>query len=575
MSERKPPASETVPGQAQTVGPSRADVAALVVLGLIVSLTFRGHFVKPHSDFYEFAETGRSLLAGELPASFKRAPLFPILTAAAGRGLSGLEWVEAPEQAAAEWINALLLPLNAVLAYLIGLRWFGRAARWAAVWLIFLPWGVYCTAHVIVEPLLICTVLLTLYAAQRGTRWAYVMAALASITRYDAAGAIVGLAVADLLRREGLGRTALRAALASLPLAIWLTLTAVTWHERSYDHYLAQMGERPWHFDLSWSLGAPLTCVFEPDRIRLPLVVQDVEPFLREGLRMALGLLALLGAAAAVRRRDRAAIAGLVIYAAYTLIHARFPFAETRFGYPLAPLLLLAAGLGVRAVWERTRSWTALTRLGRVLLALTAIFVVAALIGEFGSLPAVPGTGGSWSPSVTLRIVVGLAVVWAAPLLVDRRAAGRLVVLLARLVLARIQVRMAEPLLGTGRQRSNVVAAARWIRDHARPEQRVLSGSPGILRLYCRADPPDRFLGFKDIEAEAWPDILDECRRRGVTYIIWHDQLYDEHGGYYDKKWRLDRFAGLAEPDAVEGVTPERSFPRNPRLWILRVADAP
>jgi len=550
----------------------RPDVAALVVLGLIVSLTIRGHFVKPHTDFFQFRETGHALLHGHLPDSFKRAPLYPVLVAAAGSLLGLIYPFEVPDQLAAEWINTLLLPLNAVLMYLVGRRWFGPGARWFAAWLLLVPWGIYCTAHTIAEPLLICMILLTVYAAQRGSWVAYVAACLASLARYDASAAILGLAVADLLRGWRVRRVALSAALASLPLAIWLILTAATWHdpERSYDHYLVQIYEQP-RFDLLWSLGVPLEVLFNPDRIRLPGWLPDWERALRFGVRALLVALALIGVATRVWRKDRAVITVLATYVGYTFVHAVFFFHEPRFGYPLAPLLLLAAGIGIHALWTKLAKIRFYPELRAVLLAFAAVAVACVVIGEARALPLLPGAHTWWGTSLTLLAVGGLILLWAAPPALNVAGLARLVLLFAMIALAHLQFRVTVPLLGTGREMINMVQAARWVRDFTTPEQRVLAATPGLLRLYAGDEPRGRFVGFHQIEAETWPEILEECRDRQIAYIIWHDQLFEEHGGYYSGKWQLERFTPLSNPREVVGVEIEREFLRYPNLWILRV----
>jgi hypothetical protein len=570
------PESATAPKDTPAQVPvRRPDIAALVVLGLIVSLTVRGHFVKPHTDFFQFRETGQALLHGHLPASFKRAPLYPVLVAAAGSLLGLIHAFEVPDQLAAQWINALLLPLNAVLMYLVGRRWFGPGARWFAAWLLLVPWGTYCTAHTIAEPLLICMILLTVYAAQRGSWVAYVAACLASLARYDAAGAIIGLVVADLVRGRGVRRVALSAALAGLPLAIWLVLTAATWHDpgRSYDHYLLQIYEQP-RFDLLWSLGVPLEVLFNPDRIRLPGWLPDWEQALRFGVRALLVALALIGVAARVWRKDRAIITVLATYVCYTLVHAVFFYHQPRFGYPLAPLLLLAAGIGVHTLWTGFARIRFYAELRGVLLAFAAVAVACTVIGEAGALPAERGVHTAWGTSLTLLAVGGLILLWAAPLALNVAGLGRLVLLFAMIALAHLQFRVTVPLLGTGREMINMVQAARWVRDFTTPEQRVLAATPGLLRLYAGDEPRGRFLGFHQIEAETWPEILEECRRRGIVYIIWHDRLFEEHGGYYSGKWGLERFMALSEPREAGGVEIEREFAKYPNLWILRVLPA-
>src|SRR5262249_38617584 len=139
-------------------------------------------------------------------------------------------------------------------------------ASWPAWWFLSLPIGMSVTAFGLAEPLLITAILATLVARRAGSSWTYVFAGCASVTRYHAAGLIVGNLLADWLpirRPAGASspdfavradvpttithprRTALiRASLSSFPLAIWLVLTWATWATHSEGHYLHQIAER-------------------------------------------------------------------------------------------------------------------------------------------------------------------------------------------------------------------------------------------------------------------------------------------------------------------------------------------
>ena len=120
----------------------------------------------------------------------------------------------------------------------------------------------------------------------------------------------------------------------------------------------------------------------------------------------------------------------------------------------------------------------------------------------------------------------------------------------------------------------NQVEAARWVRDHLPEDARVLCRSPGLLKLYAGREPPSRFVAFTDIEADSWPDILDECRRKKIEYIIWHDQLLQRLGDYYARKYRTARFDILKDPAEAGGVIIERRYANYPNLVILRVETA-
>src|SRR5262245_33236239 len=206
----------------------------------------RGHFPIPYSDFMDFVDPGHDLWQGKLPYSLRRAPFYPLLVTALGQLVPG----EAPERAAAGWLNVLLLPANAILIYRIGFDWFGRASRWAALLFLFTPLSIFLSGHEIVEPLLTFLILCTV----RATQWRdatdpqsvsrvrqvlpYAVAALATITRYDTAGLIGGLMFADIVRGQGFASVALRGGLALLPLTAWLALTWMTWRKLGTDHYI-------------------------------------------------------------------------------------------------------------------------------------------------------------------------------------------------------------------------------------------------------------------------------------------------------------------------------------------------
>ena len=548
-------------------GAFRHDIIAIFALGLVVALTCRGHFVVPHADFHEFLDSGHALLSGELPPTMKRGPVYGVLVVALGRLLP----VELADRVAAEWLNVLLLPLNALLIYLIGRRWFGGAARWAAAWFVILPFSLYCTAHVFAEPLLTFFILLTVLAVQRGSGWGYAAAALATMTRYDAAGLIAGVLIADLLRKKPLRRALWQSALTATPLVLWLILTARTWSTRWQDHYISQIAERP-QFDLAWSLRAPLRAVFDVDPLRLPALLLSFGGIVRSGLAWALLVAAVVGLAVTLRRKGAAAVTGAVAYFCYVLVHAIFPFQMERFGYPLAPLVILAAGAGIHAVAARIAARSSVSRPVWLLVAgVVGVFVVGALVGEANVFRALTGVRNPWSVSLVFLVVVAMAVLWSAPMQVRGGRTSQTLILLTMALATSIQIRSSLERMGSGRNMPNRMHAALWIRDHAPPDARVLAPSPGLLRLYVAREPRDRFLTFQDIEAETWPEILAECRRRKITYIIWHDQLYQMHGEYYWEKRRLSRFDVLAKPQELEGVVVERWYANFPNLVIVRV----
>lgn len=546
----------------------RHDVLALAALGLVVGLACRGHFAMPHADFPSFLDAGHALLRGELPPTLTRAPVYPMLIAALGRLLP----IEAADLIVAEWLNALLLPLNAVLVYLIGRTWCGPSARWAAVWFLLLPMGLYCTAHVILEPLLITLVLLTVLVAPRGGAWPYVIAAVATMTRYDVAGLIVGLGVADLLGRRPWRQVVVNGVLAAAPLLIWLGLTAVTWTPGWKDHYLTQMAARP-AFDPGWAFAIVVRTCFEFATLRLPDWLAGTENLARVALLVVPVFAALCGAITRVSARDRGAVAAVFALAGYVVVHAFYAYRMDRYGYPMAPVLILFAGAGLSAAvaWLRQRGLP--PRIGQWLLILMGIALASALLGEAQAFATAAGGTGRLLGRLGLPALIALSAVWAAPLIVRRQRLGQIVLLVALALLLTLRIQAGAALLGTGQDMKNVVEAARWIRDHTLPTARVLCDNPGLLRLYAGRTPRNRFVSYEDVGGQTWPDVLAECRRAGIAYIIWHDRLSEMHAAYYAGRLGLARFDALADAEHAAGVRPERRFPNYPNVVIVRVLE--
>ncbi len=564
-------------------GTRSADTVALAALGLLLALPLRGHFAKPHGDFFELRECGVALLRGELPPTLKRGPVYPLLVAGGGAlcraaGVSD----PPPEQYFAGWLGVVLLPLNAVLLHRLAGRWCAAlaprgaaGARWWAAAFLLLPVGLYCTAHLLLEPLLVTLLLATLLAAGvQHPRAAYALAALATLTRFDVAGLIPGLALADLRAGRPARRVLLLSAAALLPLTAWLGLTAATWSTHADEHYLRQMARRP-TCDPVGAADVVLDAAFNPPRLRLPLWFALDEAHLRAVCRGLLALGALGGLAALLRRREHSATVAVVAAAAYLAVHAIFPFRFLRFGYPPAAVLLPAAAAGLAGGWHALgrRPATRAVRNGAgVLLTLGGLLVA---LGEYDAVVVPPADAG-WSRAALLGVALATIVLALARLANRPTRLAHAAVALGVVLLARVQLREADALLNGGYDTRPLVAAARWIAAHTGPDDGVVSDQPGLLRLYAPNAPRLRFLSYADVQADDWPGVVAELRARGVRYLLWHEHVAEEVAHELDARpWRLARFAPLASPEACPDVEIVWRSTPGPLTWVLRLRPAP
>lgn len=527
----------------------------IAIAGLLVACPLRGHFAKPHIDFFDFNDAADALLSSPLESSHKRGPVYPALLAIGGGIARACGVVDPPpRQFFAEWLNALLLPLNGVLVYLLARAWLpadhraAGVAQWTAAAYLILPLSLSMTAHLLVEPLLTTMLLLTILAANAKRRaLAYALASAAMLTRYDVAGLWLGLVVADILARRI--REALIGGIAAiLPLAIWLGLTAMRWSRELDQHYLHQIADRP-QFDLLWSLRVTLDACFAPSRVSLPAWIDLDESWIRFSVRSGLAVFACIGIWSLARMRDRSSHAALGGAIGYVLIHAVFPFQWDRFGYPMAPLLLASAGAGAVRLRQLCASDDnrllphPIVRHGLVATAL--LFTAALSIAMLQAIADVHVSGrAGWFRGLLLCLALPFGTFIAVSAL-QKRWALTIFGVLFLCWLVPLQLREGCAELGSGQEREGLVRAARWIAANTGPREVILTDQDGLLRLHAPR-LRDQIIAFWQIESDNWPEIVAECRRRGVSRIMWHSAINDDHAhGMYVGWWRVSRFAPL------------------------------
>ena len=154
-------------------------IAVLLLFGAYLSVLYFGHKVVPNSDFPDFVAVGKSLLAFDMPKSFKRAPILGILQVTLGKIVGG----QHPNLTGGWLLNAIILPLNLVLLYLIAGKILPKAASWFALIATVNPWTIAMLVDPIVETTLVFFILLTILLMLKRSGWCYVFAALTCMVR--------------------------------------------------------------------------------------------------------------------------------------------------------------------------------------------------------------------------------------------------------------------------------------------------------------------------------------------------------------------------------------------------------
>ncbi len=537
-----------------------APVLLLTALGLIWSLSFWQYTVFPDPDYYAFVTTGRQWLSLDLPTGMKRAPVFSIIA-----GLPSLIFSHPHAQlAATELYNALLLPTSMILFYLIGRGLLGGPAALVTALLAGIsPWMVRMSSLPIVEiTLVVLFAAAVLCVAQGRVGWAYVLAMLASITRWDMVGLIPAVALVDWARTRRFGRVLGKTILASLPFLLCMLLTGLELAgQKEGGHYLQVLAEERsfalWQ-DLNtywWEMTAWINAPPSWKMAGRSHVIHAAEPILLLLTAPALGLTFLWGSWQGWRQRRWEILAILVTGVLYSLIHAVYPYRMDRYCVPVSWAGLIIAVYGARQVLALLEDrWSAWRRVKSILLvSTTPLFLVWAL-GIAITLQAGldlnkvnPALGAivCWSEIMTLAGYLGYEWLRGA-----RRGLHWLAVP-AFLALAIVSSgTLIGKTMGNGKFQVNFKTLSLWFQEHAQPGDKMVTTMPHYMGIYT-GSPADAFVQTGSIAPETAPDLpsfIRACRQMGVTLIAWDSRLADTPEDRYYKLWALDRIQPLGQP---------------------------
>ena len=572
----------------------RGEWLVLAFLGLACVafwLTHYHYYFVPNADYFSFDRAAREIWSGRLPSSTKRMPLFPFLMGLVAKGIPA----EHPELHAALALNIAFSLGSIFLMYFIARRWLGWMAVLPAMLLAATDSFSRWCLQPIVEPSLGFFVLLTVFLFQRRSRWQYVAAFAASLTRYEAAALVPIVVLLNLIyvRRDGETRPRHQrlahlagGAAASAGVGLWAV------------YMVSQGGQRsPYKV---WEEKGPLgrlnpeillTILQDPFGIRL---YRSGEGMLWAPLVLLLGLIAVgvwasLGLPPWSQRRSRArrrvSLALLLFLAAYAGIHVSFGIDRARYAYPTDWIVLLYFSTGLltlaRAARRRAEAWwTCSTGYA----AGTFLILCAAAVFWDGArdIARTEAVRPSWVYLVFAGALVALPVLLAAFRLrrwpsVALPVAAALAAIMAYASTDHVGD-VANGSLKIRDMKSEYRAAGEWFVVHMKPGERAVMLNTEIARFYCDL-PPDSLLSLSSLNVAYQEDVerireqlVRAMRAEGIRYLVFTPRrwLYVEEkpsGGYYHefKTYLLEPFKGGATPHGFRRLAKIEMAPTSDR----------
>lgn len=530
-------------------------IGLLVVLGVLYSLTFFGHFVFPNSDFGAFFEVGRAWIHFELPYTMKRGPIYSIITATAGLLFNR------PDKYlfGAELYNAFLLPVLMLLIYLIGRKMIGTAAVWVALFCGITPWMVRQMSDPMAELTIVTLTAATILCARSHIRWAYLFAMLTSITRWDMAAIIPAVAIFDILQNRKWFKTILLSAAAMVPFGICMLITK--WQLAGHQdgaHYL-QVLAKDHKFELFADLNLYVQTV---SSFFNAILVQDqgggriiawagANNFIFWIGAVAIAVTFIAGAVLAIVRRRWEILMMLITAAPYILVHSIYPYRLQRFCIPAAWMVLFICAYGAIAGWDWLDSKYKVRRFNfavQILSILVFFFWLIKIVETFTYARR------NCPPVYALAIAASVITVAGFFILqILRHAKFSLAYIVVPLFLVMAVTSNAVTTgftMGNGKNDANFKTLGEWFLQNAEKNDKLATTMPGFLPIYTGL-PQERFIHTGNIKVEDannFGAFVNECRKLGITYIAWDSRLAGNRNDLYYKLWGLDRIEILAAP---------------------------
>jgi hypothetical protein len=523
----------------------------LLSFGIYHAVIYWGHQVVPHFDFNCFAVIGHDLLSFQMPRTFKRVPLVGILQVLLGHIAGGAY----PDLNGGWLLNSIVHPLTAVFLWLAGRKVIGRRAIWFAVIAIINPWGLQLLTEAIAETPLLFFIWITLFFIFKRSKWAYFFASLTSIARYEGAALILGAFVLDMIESKNNKQRVMAfiySAIASIPLAIWMLGTFLTWEGEGATHYLkifskeytsqfaggvkSRIGFMK-HAKILWQVG------FYSLLLPSPEASQSFSQILANISKISVVVSFLFGSVYGLYKRKWEILVLLIFLLPYFWIHSKYPYPVDRYHATIFAIVMLICVYGLYGFWGLISS-----RLPRGVIIVSQIAVIIAAfiwtLTLWGYLPQVAAMSKA-SVSLPYAAILVIFIVLAAGRFAykEKLLTGFVILSLMILIIVSNQFVVAG-IVGNGERDIEFKYLVDWYKANAKKGEKLVTTVPLILQIMDPADE-DYFIHTDTFDANNPSDFVIECYKRNIKYVAWDSRVGLVPSDHYYKYWKMSNIAPL------------------------------
>ena len=427
---------------------------------------------------------------------------------------------------------------------------------WFAPIIILNPFTIDVLRSPIVETTFLFFVLITFYFIAKGSRWSYLFASIASMTRYEAAALILAAFVLDVIEHKEFRqriRVFLCAFAATVPLMLWGLATLIQWKYQEATYYVKEMGVASggkiivWEFIESvWYNGFAY--------LFLPAPNSNYETI--EGIwainKFVVGAFCLFGAVYSVFKRQWLVLAMIIFIIPYIFIHAALAVLVPRYGIPIFWAITFLCVYGFQACWQLINKNNRIP--GVIVIVLQFIVLVPMICWALTLVPWLEQSEVLSSRSQSMPYVAcGLVAIFLLAravvlknkyLLQDITIASLLFVMIFsnQVLLARV--------IGDGKNDIEFKYLCDWYNANAKDDELLFTSMAGTLQIF---DPKHKnnFIHVGAIDANDPVEFTKKAYEKNITYVAWDSRVGLRPKDRYYGIWKVQKIAMLSEPRSV------------------------
>ncbi|HBG27392.1 MAG: hypothetical protein A2Y10_18995 [Planctomycetes bacterium GWF2_41_51] len=545
----------------------------LLAFGIYQSIIYWGHQPVPHFDFHCFAGVGREILSLQMPSDYKRVPLTGMLQVLFGKITGG----GYPELQGGWLLNSVSHTLTVIFLWLTARKLIGLHAVWFAIIAIINPFGLQLLTESIAETPMLFFVWVTFYLIFIRSKWAYLLASLATMVRYECAALIAGMFILDMIEGKNKKERVMSfvyAALASIPLALWMLGTILTSNvggthylsifSKDYINQFTGGADKSTGFiknaKVLWETG------FYPLLQSSPRASESFSSAVIIFTQVFVAIALFFGSIYGLIKKQWKILVLLIFFVPYFISHAKYPYPIHRYYATVFAIVMLIGIYGIISFWNliKNKLPKPAVVIAQLLLFITAFIWTLNLCGYFPQLKPM-STASVSLPFVAILVTI-LAL--AANIFVYRKFIFTRIVVFSLMILIIVSNQFViAGVVGNGTRDIEFKYLTDWYIQNAKPDEKLVTTVPIILTIMA-PQFKDNFIHTNTFDANSPEEFIRQCYERNITYVAWDSRVGLIPSNFYYKSWKMENIAPLA---AARDIGPYKfitQFRVNQRSYI-------